>query len=65
MSFSTTGSELRNLSGLRSVHEGPESCPLSLPGPASPLVIEAVTEHGPVLAQVMPVAGGLNGLYVL
>jgi hypothetical protein len=28
-----------------------------LTGPASPLVSGAVIEHGPVLAQVMPVAG--------
>jgi DNA polymerase III subunit beta len=45
------------LSGLRSVHKGLESCQLSLAGPASPMVLGAAAEHGPVLALVMPVAG--------
>jgi DNA polymerase III subunit beta len=45
------------LSGLRSVHKGLEACQLSLAGPASPMVLGAAAEHGPVLALVMPVAG--------
>jgi DNA polymerase III sliding clamp (beta) subunit (PCNA family) len=43
------------LSGLRSVHKGLETCQLSLSGPASPMVLGAPAEHGPVLALVMPV----------